>query len=48
MSFRLRCRLKPGRSCCGSGENWTARDCARVKIADRETLLRAALGDEFG
>jgi len=25
-----------------------ARDCARVKIADRETLLRAALGDEFG
>jgi len=25
-----------------------ARDCARVKIADRETLLRTALGDEFG
>ncbi len=24
-----------------------ARDCARVKIADRETLLRTALGDEF-
>jgi ferredoxin--NADP+ reductase len=26
----------------------TARDCARVKIADRDTLLRTALGDEFG
>jgi len=25
-----------------------ARDCARVKIADREALLRTALGDEFG
>lgn len=25
-----------------------ARDCARVKIADRQTLLRTALGDEFG
>ena len=24
-----------------------ARDCARVKIADRETLLRTALGDEY-